>query len=132
MRVKRQSYILSVQQLVSCDKYDSACDGGLPPNAYKYVYETGGLMKDSDYPYYSGKNGYVTGLCYKDTNKYVAKLDSYSYKVIGESSMGNYVSSTGPLSVAIDATDWNTYTGGIKSQCGTNVNHAVQVFLYKI
>lgn len=126
MRVKKQSYILSVQQLVSCDKYDSACDGGLPPNAYKYVYEAGGIMKDSSYPYYS-YYGYVSGLCYVDSTKYVARLGSTSYKVIGEPSMGNYVSSTGPLSVAVDATDWNSYTGGIKTVCGTNVNHAVQV-----
>ena len=32
------------------------------------------------------------------------------------------------LSVEVDASDWDSYTGGIKSTCGTGkTNHAVQV-----
>ena len=41
--------------------------------------------------------------------------------------MGAYVSSTGPLSIVVDASKWSTYTGGILETCGTDLDHAVQV-----
>ena len=41
--------------------------------------------------------------------------------------MGAYVSSTGPLSIVVDASRWSTYTGGILETCGTDLDHAVQV-----
>ena len=40
--------------------------------------------------------------------------------------MASYVQSTGPLSVCVDANNWNSYTGGIMSVCGTSVDHCVQ------
>jgi C1A family cysteine protease len=40
--------------------------------------------------------------------------------------MGSYVQKSGPLSICIDASNWNSYTGGILSTCGKSVNHAVQ------
>jgi C1A family cysteine protease len=50
------------------------------------------------------------------------------YTVKGESSMANYVKATGPLSIAVDASKWNSYRGGImsSSSCGNRINHAVQ------
>ena len=33
---------------------------------------------------------------------------------------------TGPLSVCLDANNWNTYTGGIMKSCGNRVDHCVQ------
>merc|ERR1712224_597793 len=44
---------LSEQQLVSCDKGDHGCGGGLPDNAFKYV-ESTGLTTESNYPYKAG------------------------------------------------------------------------------
>ena len=66
------------------------------------------------------------------------------------SQMASYVGNTGPLSVCVDANNWNSYvghqpplstfhhlfeldsaltryTGGIMSNCGTHVDHCVQV-----
>ena len=43
-----------------------------------------------------------------------------------ESAMASYVQSTGPLSVCLDASSWNSYTGGIMSTCTKNVDHCVQ------
>ena len=43
-----------------------------------------------------------------------------------EPAMASYVSSTGPLSVCVDASQWSTYTGGIMSSCGQVVDHCVQ------
>jgi cathepsin F len=124
MRTLGKTYILSPQQLVSCTPFPSmGCNGGWTENAYKYVTSAGGIEQESDYPYTSmtGK----TGSCKADDNKFVVTVDKY-YGVKGESSMADYVLSTGPLSVCLDASRWNTYTGGIMTSCGNNVDHCVQ------
>jgi hypothetical protein len=41
--------------------------------------------------------------------------------------MIDYILSTGPLSICIDASNWATYTGGILSSCGQEANHCVQL-----
>jgi len=56
-----------------------------------------------------------------------------SYKSVGrgsESSMQSYVSSTGPLSVCVDANSWNSYRSGIMTSCGTSIDHCVQIVGY--
>lgn len=124
MRELKTSYVLAPQQMVSCDKKDSGCNGGWQQNAYTYIKNCGGQEQEKDYPYTSGKNG-NSGTCQENSNKFVLGVKSYS-SVKGESSMGNYVKSTGPLSVVVDASDWSSYRGGIKSSCGKKINHAVQ------
>merc|ERR1719230_867625 len=45
--------------------------------------------------------------------------------------MATWVSSNGPLSVAVDATSWQTYTGGILKNCrSTQVDHGVLIVGY--
>jgi len=45
-----------------------------------------------------------------------------------EQSMINYVLSTGPLSICVDASQWNTYVSGVLTSCPPQViNHCVQV-----
>ena len=51
---------LSEQQLVSCDKKDAGCNGGLQEDAFVYVAKNG-LVPESQYPYTSG-NG-RSGIC---------------------------------------------------------------------
>jgi C1A family cysteine protease len=43
-----------------------------------------------------------------------------------ETNMANYMLSTGPLSVCLDASSWNSYVGGIMTVCGQSVDHCVQ------
>jgi len=40
--------------------------------------------------------------------------------------MSQYVLSTGPLSVCVDASSWNSYESGIMKICGNQVDHCVQ------
>merc|ERR1719498_158153 len=44
---------LSEQQLVSCDKIDHGCEGGLMDNGFKFAEEYG-ICTEADYPYKSG------------------------------------------------------------------------------
>jgi len=124
MRTLGTSYILGPQQLVSCTPFPSmGCNGGWTENAYEYVKKAGGIEQEKDYPYTSSTGN--TGSCKEDKSKFVVTVNDY-YGVKGESSMGSYVLGTGPLSVCLDANNWNTYTGGIMKSCGNQVDHCVQ------
>jgi len=124
MRLTGKSYILSPQQVTSCTPFPSqGCNGGWTENAYNYVTKAGGIEQESDYPYKSMTGN--TGTCSASTSKFVTTVKKY-YTVNGETNMANYVLGTGPLSVCVDAMTWNTYTGGIMSVCGKNIDHCVQ------
>jgi C1A family cysteine protease len=124
MRTLGVSYTLSPEQLVECDSRSSGCNGGWPEWAYDYVKKAGGIETESDYPY-SSASGKVGGTCHATSSKYKVTVTGYS-SLKGESQMGSYVASTGPLSICLDASTWNSYTGGIMSSCGKQINHAVQ------
>jgi len=123
MRTLNKEWILSPEQIVQCDTTCYGCNGGFTENAYKYIEKAGGLTTNSAYPYTSG-NG-VTGRCPSSVPKPVVTVTGY--KTLGsESQMASYMQSTGPLSVCVDASNWNTYRGGILSSCGKRVDHCVQ------
>ena len=129
MRVFGVTYVLSPEQTTQCTRGAFGCGGGWTETAYAYIKGVPGLVQDVDYPYtsYTGR----TGTCNADTTKSVMGLTSFT--TIGgttateiETNMANYMLSTGPLSVCLDASSWNSYVGGIMSVCGKNVDHCVQ------
>jgi C1A family cysteine protease len=115
--------ILSEQQIVSCDPYDLGCDGGNTETAYYYVYTAGGLTTDENYPYTSYWAD--TGECTYTGGQGVVTVDAY-YTISGESNMKDFVLSTGPLSICLDASSWSSYKSGIVSSCGNDIDHCVQ------
>ena len=120
-----RSLNLAPQQLVDCDSYDGGCNGGWMGNAWKYVQNAGGMEFSSDYPY-TAKGG----TCFTQSNKFVIGVSSYTGYFNNEAWMQNYVLTTGPLSVCLDASTLSSYTGGIitSSFCPTTkCNHAVQI-----
>jgi C1A family cysteine protease len=125
MRAGGAETVLSPQQVTSCTKYWIAggCNGGNTEKGFEYA--EGGLELDSDYPYTSGDAG-VTGDCNADLSKAVVKTTSYTNLGTDESTIASYVQSTGPVSIIVDASEWSSYTGGILSSCGTDLDHAVQ------
>lgn len=125
MRELKDSYVLSPQQIVSCDKVDLGCNGGNTETAYNYVKKAGGVVLNKDYPYTSGTG--VTGSC-KKAKTSDKKVTVKSYTTIkSEKAMAAYVQKTGPLSICVDADNgWQTYTSGILSTCGDQVDHCVQ------
>jgi len=123
MRVGKGSYVLSPEQITQCDTTSYGCDGGWTEHAFDYVKRAGGIETENDYPYTSYYG--TTGQCHSTASKYVVGVSSYT-KVSGETNMANYVLGTGPLSVCVDASSWNSYNGGIMSSCGNRVDHCVQ------
>jgi C1A family cysteine protease len=76
----------------------------------------------ADYPYTSYYG--TTGSCSSTPNK-VVTVTGYT-TLADESSMASYLQSNGPLSICIDASTWSSYTSGILTVCGTDIDHAVQ------
>jgi len=123
MRTLGTSYILSPEQITQCDTTSSGCNGGWTEHAYNYVKKAGGIETDASYPYTSYQG--VTGQCHSSASQFKIGVDSYT-TLKDESSMATYVQSTGPLSVCVDASTWNSYKGGIMTSCGNRVDHCVQ------
>lgn len=130
----KASLTLSVQQLVSCDHGEGqlGCMGGLQEPAFDYVRLNGGITTEAEYPYSSG--GGKTGKCDTSKNHYVMSVTGYEMILNSnvqetEKQFTSYVLSSGTLSIGVDATTWNTYTGGVMTNCGkgTSINHAVQI-----
>jgi len=118
---------LSMQQITSCDGGSYGCDGGWTTSAYTYVERAGGIDSYSSYPYTSGDGN--TGACHFRTKDREARVTSYR-QVSGESGLYHQASSTGPVSVCVDASTWQYYTGGVLSQCPNQIDHCVQLTGY--
>jgi C1A family cysteine protease len=124
---------LAPQQIVDCDNMDGGCDGGNPYTAYQYVMSAGGLDKESAYPY-TGNDG----PCEFKPASVGAKITGWKYACgeEDEKTLLNNVASKGPLSICVDAQNWQDYTGGVMSgwQCAwINVlDHCVQAVGYDL
>ena len=118
---------LSPEQIVECAPVTDSCfgcDGGYPSGAYEYISSIGGIQSDSSYPYdsYYGQ----TSTCSASTSEFVVTVTDYT-TLSSEDEMITYVASTGPLSVCLDASSWSSYTSGVVSVCGMDLDHCVQV-----
>ena len=109
---------LSEQELVSCDTTDSGCNGGLMDNAFNWIVNDhqGKIVTSASYPYVSGQ-GQVPS-CESVTSKPVGAVISGHHDIPhNEDDMASYCFAHGPVSIGVDATSWQTYQGGIMSNC---------------
>jgi len=117
---------LSMQQIVDCDTSDDGCNGGDPPTAYAYVISAGGLETLADYPYTA-----QDGQCQFNAGEISRSISSWQYVTTDkdESQMQQFTYTTGPPSVCVDASTWDSYQGGVytSSNCGTELDHCVQI-----
>ncbi|CAL0306457.1 unnamed protein product [Lupinus luteus] len=97
---------LSVQELVDCDPASKGCAGGYYFNAFGYVIQNGGIDTEADYPY-TAKNG----TCKENANKAVS-IDNLLVLDGSEEALLCRASKQ-PVSVSLDATGLQSYTGGI-------------------
>jgi len=101
---------LSPQQLVDCDrKVDQGCDGGDMNYAFDYLTEVGGIDTLADYPYDGDDEK-----CRYDPSKSVAKVIGYKYAgSTDEEVIKNFLYTTGPLAIGINAEPLQFYIFGI-------------------
>jgi cathepsin L len=120
---------LSESQLVDCDQTDHGCNGGIMDNAFQYV-EKFGLEREKDYPYIASQQ-----TCKYNKNESVVYIDSYQDVKGGEEALKEAVATVGPVSVAIDASQYQfqLYKQGVyySSECSnTRLDHGVLVVGY--
>jgi len=123
---------VSEQELVSCDTIDSGCNGGLMVNAYTWLLNAhnGSIVTEASYPYVSG-TGSVPA-CSMSGTQFGAQISSYQ-NIAGDENgaMAAFVYSNGPLSIAVYAESWQTYTGGIVTNCPQQqLDHGVLIVGY--
>lgn len=121
---------LSEQQLVDCDKIDSGCNGGLMENAYNYIQKAGGIQLESDYKYTARGSS-----CKFDQKKVALNITGYTTVSENEEEIKNFLQTTGPLAVALNAEPLQFYSGGIidsdSSECDPQaLDHAVTMVGY--
>jgi len=122
---------LAPQQIVDCDTGDGGCSGGDLPSCYKYVISAGGLEKESDYPYHAKDEA-----CKNVRTKDYVKISNFKYVIpsgsTNENTMASFLAASSPISIIVDASSWSSYRSGIlmASQCGHNLDHAVQAVGY--
>ncbi|KAL1509142.1 hypothetical protein ABEB36_003927 [Hypothenemus hampei] len=118
----------SEQQLIDCDtKLNYGCDGGYEEQTFPYVQEYG-IEAESSYPY-TAKDG----SCKYDASKVVTKISSYVYYYGNEAALLEAAGTIGPISIAVDASEFSAYSSGIYSSttCSKKeLNHAILVVGY--
>ncbi|KAJ9470061.1 Cysteine proteinase [Diplonema papillatum] len=124
---------LSEQMFVSCDTVDQGCNGGLMDSAWGWVISAheGKMVTEAAYPYTSGEG--VTGTCKWSASMAVgATVKGHTDIAHNEEQMATWVSTHGPLSIAVDASaGWQNYQGGILSTCfGRSIDHGVLIVGY--
>ncbi len=129
--------VLSAAQIAQCT-VGFGCNGGLTETGLEVASALGGVSLDEQYHYDESLGSGSSGVC--QTNKIspvvtpniITQLntnesDTSNTWLAGlEKKMAEYVLGSAPLAVSVDASAWNTYTGGILSVCGTDLDHAVQ------
>jgi len=127
---------LSEQNLIDCANAfnNNGCDGGLPSQAFEYIYFNGGIDTESSYPYEGEDDN-----CRYDPSNIGAKISGIVNITQGdENSIVDAVANVGPISIAFEVLDdFMDYDSGVysNSDCSTDpssVNHAVLIVGYNV
>jgi len=117
----KKAVTYSEQQLVDCDHNgDHGCNGGLMQTAFKYI-QTAGIESDSQYPY-KGQDS----LCkYNKASAVATVTDVHCYENVQNAQVQSYLTSVGPLAIAVDASKFQLYKGGVLDCFFGVLNHGV-------
>jgi len=131
---------LSSQQITSCTPNPLSCGGvggcmgSIPQLGYTYI-QLFGHATEEDYPYVSGSTT-DTEDCLYDVDGTAPMIGITGYNTMSndlEATM-NHIANVGPLAVAVDASLWGGYSGGVFDSCSYSenigLNHAVQLVGY--
>lgn len=84
------------------------------------------LATNAAYPYDAKK-----GSCHKNIPGELYSLNGFTDVKAGDVNALKAALASRPVSIAVDATNWSLYTGGVFSNCGTQLNHGVLLVAYE-
>jgi len=96
----KASPVLSPEDMVSCDKSDQGCQGGMLPNAWNYLTNTG-IVTDKCFPYTAG--GGKAPACETkcvDGESFTKTKAKTGYAIKGVTNMQKEIMTNGPIQVA--------------------------------
>nr|UDE22418.1 cathepsin O [Mytilus galloprovincialis] len=122
---------LSVQEVIDCATYNDGCSGGDPYRAVKWLKDTQSpLTTEKKYPLTDTSDS--CRIIVNNSDGVIVKSGNFQ-RLVGREDKILLLLNTSPVSVAVDATTWNNYLGGIiQYHCETHINHAVQIVGYDI
>lgn len=116
------------QQLVDCSGSEGnmGCNGGWMDWAFKYI-ESAAIETEADYPYTARD-----GSCKAEASKGVTKISGFTDVAANNGAALESASAARVVSVAVDANNFFSYTGGVisMSSCGTGLDHGVTLVGY--
>jgi len=123
---------LSMQQIVDCDdEAQHGCAGGSPSQAMQYVHDQGGIDRLADYPYIG-----ANGRCHYNPSWVGARIAGWELVTAtgNEDVMAEYLVARGPISICVDAEQWQYYTGGVVAGdvCDRQIDHCVLLTGYNL
>jgi len=132
---------LSAQQVTSCTPNVVQCGG--TGGCYGSVTELGfnylqlfGHMLDSDWPYVSGGTTNSEDCTY-DLSSMSPAVGLQGYDTLppnNQEAVMQHLAEVGPLAIAVDASSWGSYSGGVFDGCSfdenISINHGVQLVGY--
>jgi C1A family cysteine protease len=123
---KNNALQLSPEQLVQCSSAygNQGCNGGLMDSAFRYAQKYP-LATLAQYPYTSGTG--TTGSCNTSLQSQ-GKYGVTGYTDVtpaGSTAALQNAIAIKAVSIAVDANNWQYYTSGIFSKCGTSLDHGV-------
>jgi len=116
----------SEQNIMDCDKSCYSCRGGLPSLALTWSSQNGGVASEASYPY-KAEDESCRSLGAIVHNKGYVKISQ------DEDQIAQALAQYGPLSIAVDATPFQSYHGGVMNNpsCSkTKIDHAVNIVGY--
>jgi len=120
-----QEVDFSTQQLVDC--FEKGCGGNWPPSAWDWLQQNGGADSWSDYPYHS-TDGQAGDSCNPNNAQAVQQVTGIQQLNMptDDDTLKNYLQTSGPLSIAVDASKWDPqYAQGTMSCSNPSLDHAV-------
>ncbi|KAE9548791.1 hypothetical protein FO519_007992 [Halicephalobus sp. NKZ332] len=122
--------VLAEQQLLNCDKYDNACNGGWVGNAYTYAENTG-IAQNSTDPYVAEQEN-----CTAPVGTAVGVQNYTQFMPNDTTSMMNALDQGYAVAISLNSStsEFMYYTGGILTNAddcsGDGIDHAITVIGY--
>jgi C1A family cysteine protease len=124
--LQKKTGTFSEQQLVDCDQNgDAGCNGGLMQTAFQYI-QANGLEHDSDYPYLA----YGNTCTFSKAKSHASVSNVECFEDVTVENLQKMLASQGPLSIAVDANDFQMYSSGVLRCTGQQLDHGVLLVGY--